>query len=119
MILSIYAGEVYFYAYGQKVLLTPLPVSRAASNHEITYYQTQDGAKLGVKHDVIIGCRKDANCTNLFHAYTIKSIKQLSPTLYLLKLPENLNPFDVANQLLKENKIILAHPNFIQQRDHR
>jgi hypothetical protein len=117
--LSLYAGEVYFHAYGQKVLLTPLPVSRSVTNDEIKYYQTQDGKKLGVRHEVIIGCKKDTNCTKSLNAYTIKSVKQISPRLYLLKLPENLNPFDVANQLFKEKNIILAHPNFIQERIHR
>ncbi len=113
---SVLNADNFYYAFGKKVEVTKLSQSRGLDKSTITYYQTKNGHKVGVKHDVIIGCNKGDLCLKVLDSYDIKAIEKLSPTLYLLTLPEDSDPFTIANKLYQEKEIKLAHPNFIQKR---
>ncbi len=113
------SAETFYYSHGKKRIVTPLPAEQALRDHNITYYRTQNGMKLGVRKEVIAGCKPDASCQHLFDAYPVKSVEKLSSSLYLLRLQNDSDPFEVANRLYEEANITLAHPNFIRQRKLR
>ncbi len=113
---SLLNADNFYYAFGKKIEVTKLQQNRELDKSGITYYETKNGHKLGVKHDIIIGCKKGNSCLKVLKNYDIKSIEKLSPTLYLLTLPTDSDPFEVSNKLYKEKEIKLAHPNFIQKR---
>ena len=112
-------GETYYYAFGQKVILKPLPQTRAAKDQNIRYFQTQTGTKLGVRNEVIIGCKDMEQCKPVLENYPVASIEKLSDTLYLLTLKKGSDPFNVANSLYHEEPIFLSHPNFLKKRRAR
>jgi len=109
-------GETYYYAFGQKVILKPLPQTRSAADQNIRYFQTETGTKLGVKNEIIIGCKDMEQCKPVLENYPIASVEKLSDTLYLLTLKKGSDPFTVANSLYHEEPIFLSHPNFIKKR---
>jgi len=109
-------SDTYYYAFGQKVILKPLPQTRSAEDQNIRYFQTETGTKLGVKNEVIIGCKDMEQCKPVLENYPIAFIEKLSDTLYLLTLKKGSDPFKVANSLYLEKPIFLSHPNFIKKR---
>ena len=109
-------GETYYYSFGQKVTLKPLPQTRSAADQDIHYFQTESGTKLGVKNEIIIGCKDMEQCKPVLENYPVTSIEKLSDTLYLLTLKKGSDPFKVANSLYHEAPIFLSHPNFIKKR---
>ena len=112
-------AQTYYHAFGKKVILEPLHETRADNDSNITYYKTVTGEKIGVRHEVIIGCKDIEKCNRILEQYPVISMEKLSNTLYLLKLPKESDPFDVANKLYEEDAIFLAHPNFIKKRKRR
>jgi hypothetical protein len=112
-------AQTHYYAFGKKVILEPLHQTRTNNDSNITYYQTMTGEKIGVKHEVIIGCKEIEKCSRTLEQYPITSIEKLSNTLYLLKLTKESDPFEVANKLYEEDTIFLSHPNFIKKRKRR
>ncbi len=112
-------ADTYYYSFGKKVPLTPLPSQRSAGENSTTWYLTPAGTKLGVKHEVIIGCDDFDHCCKNFRDYPIEKIEKLSDTLYLLHLKKDADPFAVANALHALPCITLAHPNFIKKRQLR
>ncbi len=113
-------AQTYYYAFGKKVLLEPLHEHRSLNNDtNITYYKTASGRKIGVKNEVIIGCKIFRECKPLLEKYPILSIKKLSDRLYLLKLQKDTDPFEIANALYHEEMIFLSHPNLVTQRRRR
>ncbi len=115
----LFSSDSFYYAFGKKVEVKKLPQSRNLDDANITYYQTQNGHKIGVKHSIIIGCEKNTPCLEALKKYDIVAIEKLSPTLYLLTLPKDADPFEVSNSIYHEKGIKLAHPNFIQKRQLR
>ena len=109
-------GETYYYAFGQKVILKPLPQTRSAADQNIHYFQTKTGTKLGVKNEIIIGCKDMEQCKPVLENYPVTSVEKRSDTLYLLTLKKGSDPFKVANSLSHEEPIFLSHPNFIIRR---
>ncbi len=118
-VLSILANEDYYYAFGKKVTVTKLNESRTLNDTNITYYQTQTGHKVGVRHDIIIRCKDGVDCIPTVQKYDIVSVEKLSEKLYLINLPTDTNPFEMANNFHQEVDIVFAHPNFIKQRQSR
>ena len=112
-------GETYYYSFGQKIILKPLPQTRSATKQNVRYFQTETGAKVGVKNEIIIGCKDMEQCKPILEAYPITSIEKLSDTLYLLTLKKGSDPFKIANNLYLEKPIFLSHPNFIKKRTAR
>lgn len=109
-------GETYYYSFGQKIILKPLPQKRSAAKKNIRYFQTKAGVKLGVKNEIIIGCQDMKKCKPILKNYPIASVEKISNVLYLLKLKKGSDPFKVANSLYQKKPIFLAHPNFIKKR---
>ncbi len=116
---SLLAQESYYYSFGKKITLTKLPEARSLVEDNITFYENQYGQKVGVKPEVIIGCNDVKACKEILKNYDIVSIEKLSKAIYLLKLPDNSNPFEVSNSLYNEISIKFAHPNFIKERKKR
>ncbi len=112
-------ADTYYYSFGKKVELTPLPTQRSLTESDVRWYTTPAGMKLGVKNEVIIGCEDFDHCCQNFKSYPIARMEKLSDTLYLLHLKEGADPFEVANALHALPCITLSHPNFIKKRQLR
>jgi len=118
MVTNMLYAETY-YSFGEKIPLQPIHQNKEFKESGISYYQTPTGEKIGVKNEVIIGCKDMALCEPILDTYPVISVEKLSDTLYLLKLEKGSNPFDVANALYHEDVITLSHPNFIKKRKRR
>ncbi len=116
---SLMAQDSYYYSFGKKVTVKKIPQTRALGDQNITYYENQNGQKLGVKHEVIIGCDNIKECEKVLQNYDILSVEKLSKTIFLLKLPKDTDLFNLSNKLYKEKSIKFAHPNFIKKRIQR
>ncbi len=116
---SLLAQQSFYYSFGKKVMLTKLPTSRALRDQNVTFYENQNGQKIGVKQEVIIGCDDLIACKKVLRDYNITYIEELSKTIYLLKLPKNSDPFEISNSLYNEDPVQFAHPNFIKKRKMR
>ncbi len=115
-------AETFYYAFGKKVYLQPLTTPRAlgdTNDSTVTWYRTQNGQKMGVRNEVIIGCDDEKACRDLLKGYPVTKAEKLSDTLYLLRLKKGSDPFAVANRLHEEPVVRLAHPNFIKKRQMR
>ncbi len=113
------SADTYYYSFGKKIPLTPLPEQRSAAESNTTWYLTPAGMRLGVKNEVIIGCDDFDHCCQNFKNYPIERMEKLSDTLYLLHLKQGADPFEVANALHALPCITLSHPNFIKKRQLR
>lgn len=116
------SAEPYYYSGGQKIVLEPLLGTREAApsaEDGIRWYRTPNGAKIGVKPEVIIGCDDFTRCKPLLEGYPIRKLEKLSDTLWLLTLEQGSDPFEIANTLYQAPEVKLAHPNFIRPRQQR
>ncbi|GEM_PF-1907566 len=112
-------AEVYYYSFGEKVPLKPLHETRTINQHTIRYYELPTGEKIGVKHQIIIGCKEFEKCREILKAYPVTDIEKLSDRLYLLTLQKGSDLFGIANELYHKKPIFLSHPNFVKQRKQR
>ena len=110
---------LFYYAFGKKIPLTPLHEGRSVYQNNISWYRLPDGAKVGVKPEVIIGCNVWDKCKTILEKYPVEKIEKLSEKLYLLKLEPNSDAITIANELYLHEAITLAHPNFIRERKLR
>jgi len=113
------SANVYYYSFGKKVALKPLHETRNIGNTTLRYYEFPTGEKVGVKQEIIIGCKDFPKCKKLLEKYPIISTQKLSDKLYLIKLSKDSNPFEIANELYHKEEIFLSHPNFVRERKLR
>ncbi len=107
----------FYYEYGKKVQLTKLKEQR--SNTQVTYYQTQNGHKVGVKDEIIVQCQENTNCLDTLTDYSLTNISKLSDEMYLIKLNDKSKLFKLSQKLHNEESIKFAHPNFLKEKKKR
>ncbi len=110
LLISLEAKEFY-YEYGKKIEVTKLFQKRGLNS--ISFYQTSNGEKVGVKNEIIVKC-KDEVCLKLFKKLNLTDIEKVG-NFYLIKLKKNQNIFKISQKLYEDNSTILAHPNFIKE----
>jgi len=108
-------GEVYYFAYGEKVYLNKLKEQRAMGNELIKYYENQEGQKMGVKKEILVKCKISSFCEETFKKYDFKNIKKLTSSIFLITSKSNDNIFELSQRLYFEEEIISSHPNFIKK----
>ena len=112
------AGE-YYYENGKKIEVHKLPESRVLNSSDVTYYKTEYGHKIGVNNEIIVQCKNGVNCMKVFSQYGLNDISKLSAHLFLVKVNSDVNVFTLSRKLYDDDKIVLAHPNFIKNRKKR
>lgn len=118
ILISVGFCENSYYAYGNKITLTPTK-SIKTKGGVVAYYKDSRGNEVGVTNEILIECADESQCHKLFTKYGITQSSQLSTTLYLLKTPQNKNPFDLSRELHGEGGVTLSHPNFIRKKERR
>ncbi len=116
-VLLLQASEFY-YAHDKKMKVTELKEKRYTADG-IRYFQTAQGKKIGVTDEIIVQCKESVNCFELLKDQGFSSISKLSSTLFLVKVAKDENIFTISQKLYEQSEIILAHPNFIKQRQRR
>ena len=111
--LCIHSQE-YYYKNNTKISLEK--VHMPSTTADIEYYKTEKGILLGVTDKIIV---KTTDLT-LLESYATElnaSIeKKLSSNLYLLKVKDRNQTFNIANALNEKESIAYAHPDFIKKR---
>ena len=107
----------FYYENGNIIEVTK--ISKLRNNSEIKYYMTSRGDKIGVKNDILIECVEDINCSKVLSKYDILSFKNITDTIYLLKIDKSKNIFEFTQKLYLDNNIKIAHPNFRKDRKWR
>ncbi len=117
ILFSLYGGD-YYYEYGKRVELFKVTQARA-QNSNVTYYETASGSSVGLKNEVIFKCGVDIDCREVVAKYNFTSISKLSDTLYLVKLLNGEDVFEISQKLHKEKDIEFAQPNLVKKRYRR
>jgi len=112
------AGE-YYYENGKKVEVHKLPESRVLSSKDVAYYKTEYGHRIGVNNEIIVQCKNGVNCMKILSQYGLSDISKLSAHLFLVKVKNSVSVFELSRKLYADDKIELAHPNFIKNRKKR
>ncbi len=112
-------SESYYYEYDKKVTLTKLKEQKVLGNNLVEYYQNAQGKKVGVTRDIIAKCTKIESCKEIFEKYSLKNFENLTSTLFLIKLNDGDDVFELSQKLYKEEDIVFAHPNFLKKRESR
>jgi len=112
-------ADVYYYEYDKKVTLNKLKEQRIMGDNVVEYYQNIQGQKIGVTREIIAKCTKKEYCKDIFEKYSLKNVENLTPTIYLIKLDDGNDVFELSQKLYKEEDITIAHPNFVKERKYR
>ena len=107
----------YYYEYGKKVELKPLPSIRDLNKSDVRYYKTSTGRKIGIKNEIIVKLKNDVDIKDFAKKYDIdmKNIEKLSTQMYLIKLEKNQNVFKISQEMYQDNDTKFAVPNKVQK----
>ena len=111
-----YAGDFY-YEYGKKVEVTKLSKKRANSN--VTYYKTSNGHNVGVNGEILVQCEEGIDCQSLLVAQKLEKVTRLTDKIFLVTIAKGENVFEWSQKLYENDKIKIAHPNFIKTKRRR
>ncbi len=117
LIFTNILGSDYFFEYGKKVELEPIPSTRDLNNNDVKYYKTRDGRKIGIKNEIIVKLKKNIKSSDFFKKYNIKSknIEKLGGQIYLIKLEKSQNIFKLSNKMYQDSDTKFAVPNKVQK----
>lgn len=113
--LSIFAKEVFYFQDGKKTTLTPIENKKTQSVKNLKHYKTQNGNELAVNNEILLKLRNKENIDKYLKKYSLTLIKKYKNNLFLVKTNDNLDVFDIANNLYEESGVLYAHPNFIKK----
>ena len=113
----------FYYENGKKVQVSKIENGEArqkvVSKDSITYYKNSKGHKIGVKHDILVECEKDINCTKVLQAYETESVSKLTDSIYIVQITKDKNVFEFSQKLYEDVDIKIAHPNFRKEKKRR
>ena len=117
LILSIntlYAKDIYYYQNNHTVYLKQIE----NLNRDINglKYETENNIILSVKNQIIVKFIKISNFEKYIKEYNLILIKQLDRNLYLFKVNNENNIFEIVNHLHNKDDIKYAQPDFIKER---
>jgi len=112
-------GESYYFDNGEKRILTKISTQRGLNQNSTTYYKTQKGHKIGVKDEILVQCQDGVNCKEVLQSYSMKKITQLTEKLFVVKISDRDDIFEISQKLYYDKNIKLAHPNFIKSKKRR
>jgi len=116
-ITSLLMGGSSYYKDGVLVELDNLSNNR--SFNKVNYFQTKEGIKMGTTDEIILKCKIDIDCKKLLRSFNIKSSRNLTNTILVLKVNDGANVFDISRKLFETGLVEYAHPNFIKKRKMR
>ena len=112
----IFANDQYYYNNGIKHYLTPINQTvkiRSISNNSKQYFKTNNNIIVAVKDTILIKLKKsNISIDNILERYNISLIDKLTNKIYLLKIKNFQDIFDISNLLYNDKDIQYAHPNF-------
>ncbi len=118
LLFSTVFSDVYYYEYGKKVELIKLKEPRDVDS-EAEFYQNSAGQKIGVKNEILVKCNSKEGCEKVFIKYNLKDIETLGSDIFLIKLNDTHNLFELSRELYNEECITISHPNFMKKRYKR
>ncbi|MCF6206686.1 MAG: hypothetical protein L3J47_07340 [Sulfurovum sp.] len=117
------AGAESYYRNGEIIELQKIQEPRVLSadhtQKEIMFFRTQHGTKVGVTNEILVGCKNDVNCIELFERFNVSEFTKLTPEIYVVKVDDNRSVFTLSRQLYESGSVLFAHPNFIKKRVKR
>lgn len=108
----------FYYENGKKIELSKVKEKRENSN-DISYYKNAEGRKLGVKNEILLQCVVAKGCKEVLAKYELDSVSALSDKIFLVKVSEDKNVFEMSQKLYEDEAIEIAHPNFIKTKKRR
>lgn len=107
-------AQEYYYSNKNKVLLTPIESNTStlqsrSLTDEIRYFETPNKQIVGVTDTLIL---KTQALQRILAHYEVILVSELSEDLYLLKVKDKAQLFEICNKLYKESEVEFAHPNF-------
>jgi hypothetical protein len=118
LIFSISYADTYYYEYGKKVKLTKLKDQRSDLK-DVEYYKYESGRKVGVKKEVLVKCKNMSACKDIFKEHNLTKYRNLTPSIVLITLNKEDDPFEISQKLYEEEDIEYSHPNFVKKRQKR
>lgn len=118
--LNLFSGD-FFYEYGKKVELTQTPTHLRSLDikESVKQYTTKDGRIIGIKNEIIVKLKEEADSTMFFTSYDLNNIEKISTNTYLVKLTKAQNIFTLSQKLYESSNTIYAIPNKIQKVQRR
>ena len=122
ILLTSLSAESFYYQNGKKVFLKPAPSLAPAafgvrSVNDITYYENENGQKLGVKNQILVTLKEHSSIESILEKYNLLLVKKLTSTIYLLETKSlNDSVFEKAAALYEDETTLHAEPNFSRKR---
>jgi len=108
-----------YYKNGKIIEVEKLHSNRSSNNSNINYYKTSTGNKIGVKKELIIECKETSTCPTFLESHNLMNYSNLSDTIYIVKIENGENIFNISKILYETGKVNFVHPNFIKTRRKR
>jgi len=120
--IFLYGSDIFFYQNGKKIYLNELKTvttfsTKSYDGSNINYFQTSSNQTVGVTNEILL--KTDIDINILLKKYNLILLKQLTSTIYKVKVKNSNLIFDIANQLYNDKMVKYAHPNFIKKIYHR
>jgi len=111
------SAESFYYEYGKKVTVKKISDNR--TNSSISYYKNSLGKKIGIKNEIIFKCMEGKECLSIVKGYNLTDISNLSNNIYIVKILNGNDIFEISQKLYLEDNIEFANPNFVKKRHRR
>lgn len=95
---------------GEKVAVTP-----TKTKGDVKYYEDKDGRKVGVKDTILVKFHDTKNLQNYIKEYNLSELKNYGSGIYLFRVADSQDMFELSDILQQKSDIKYAHPNFYRQ----
>ncbi len=116
--LFVLSADEFYYAHDKKIEVSELRERRNNAD-TVRYYQTREARVFGVTDEIIVQCKEAKNCLETLEDLKFNNVSRLSKVLFLIKIPNVDNIFEISRKLYENPAIVLAHPNFVKKRERR
>lgn len=111
LFLGLYLGANESY-YDKGVLVELSSSDKARALGSSNSYETPSGVIVSVTNELLVKCKEDVGCLELLSSYKPQEVKQISKTLYMLKVENTQRVFSLSRELYESGSVEFAHPNF-------
>ncbi|MEA3383650.1 MAG: hypothetical protein U9Q20_03110 [Campylobacterota bacterium] len=114
-----FSSDIFYYNGDEKVYLHESTNELRTINKNIKFYLTSRGSTLGITDKILIKIKTNEDINDIINDYNITLVKKVLENTYLIKVKENSQTLEVANEIYLDKRVNISYPDFLRKRTKR
>ncbi len=121
IITSSNLSAEYYFSHQKRIGLTAIDThkSRELKSTDKLFFKDTHNNIIAITNQIIVSYKKLSDKEKIEKNYQLTYIKNLDHNIFLYKVPNKKQTFEISNTLYKLESIKYAHPNFIKEKRKR